>query len=139
MRVLLVVFILALVFLGPVSVSLSEESCKDNLLFASDSTALTDTAQAILRCHAAALASHPARRLRLEGHTDERGTPSYSMVMGEKRAGSARRYLLNELRMPADRIVTTSYGKERPACREHTPSCWAQNRRVHVEVIDSVP
>ena len=88
----------------------------------------------ILRCHAASLSGQPERRLRLEGHTDERGTPDYSLVFGERRAKRARQYLIEELGVAADRIVSTSYGKERPVCRQHRPACWQRNRRVHVVV-----
>ncbi len=116
-----------------VSLARADSPCGD-VYFPTDSYALTDAAKDALRCHAASLSGHPERRLRLEGHTDERGTPAYSLVFGERRAKRARQYLIEELGVAADRIVSTSYGKERPVCRQHRPACWQRNRRVHVVV-----
>lgn len=112
--------------------------CGD-VYFQTDMFALTAVAQDTLRCHAASLSGHPTRKLRLEGHTDERGTPSYSLIFGDRRAKSARHYLIEGLGVAADRIVVTSYGAERPVCRAHTPACWARNRRVHVVVVEGTP
>lgn len=130
---ILIACLLALV--GTVSLADADMTCGD-IYFENDMYALTGAAKDTLRCHAALLSSHPTRKLRLEGHTDERGTPSYSLVFGERRAKSARLYLVEELGIARDRIVITSYGKEWPVCQEHTPACWARNRRVHVVVVD---
>jgi len=69
----------------------------------------------------------------LEGHCDEVGTAAYNLVLGEKRARAAARYL-EDLGVSASRIQIASYGKERPACTEHSPDCWQKNRRVHFAV-----
>lgn len=66
----------------------------------------------------------------IEGHCDERGTLAYNLVLGEKRALSAKRYL-EELGIPGSRIQTTSYGEVRPVCKDHNEACWSKNRRAH--------
>jgi peptidoglycan-associated lipoprotein len=66
----------------------------------------------------------------IEGHCDEIGTAAYNLVLGEKRAQSAKRYLV-DLGIEASRMQIISYGKERPICTEHSPDCWQKNRRVH--------
>ena len=64
----------------------------------------------------------------IEGHCDERGSIEYNIALGDRRANSAKRYMMN-LGIPANRLSTISYGKERPLCTQHTESCWWQNRR----------
>ncbi|NWF98231.1 MAG: peptidoglycan-associated lipoprotein Pal [Nitrospirae bacterium] len=70
----------------------------------------------------------------LEGHCDERGTNEYNLALGDKRAKSARDYLI-ALGIPSERLQTISYGEEKPVCTEKTESCWAKNRRVHIVVL----
>ncbi len=70
----------------------------------------------------------------LEGHCDERGTNEYNLALGDKRAKSARDYLI-ALGIPSERLQTISYGEEKPVCTERTESCWAKNRRVHIVVL----
>jgi peptidoglycan-associated lipoprotein len=65
----------------------------------------------------------------VEGHCDERGTEAYNLALGERRARSARDYLVAQ-GVAANRITTISYGEERPACREPNEGCWLQNRRA---------
>ena len=69
----------------------------------------------------------------IEGHADERGTREYNLALGERRAGTARDYLVS-LGIDARRIRTISYGKERPAITESNPDGWAQNRRAVIVV-----
>ena len=71
--------------------------------------------------------------LLLEGHADERGNSAYNLALGERRAHSAREYLVN-LGVSAARISTTSYGQEKPVCSEPNEDCWWKNRRVHFVV-----
>ncbi len=66
----------------------------------------------------------------LEGHCDERGSAEYNLGLGDRRASSVKEFL-TQLGLPADRLRTISYGKERPQCTESTEACWQQNRRVH--------
>jgi peptidoglycan-associated lipoprotein len=66
----------------------------------------------------------------IEGHCDERGTQAYNLVLGEKRARSAKRYL-EDLGILGSQLQITSYGENRPVCNEQTESCYQRNRRAH--------
>jgi peptidoglycan-associated lipoprotein len=67
----------------------------------------------------------------VEGHCDERGSAEYNLALGDRRATAAKD-LLVQLGVPADRLKTISYGKERPQCTEATEECWQKNRRAHL-------
>jgi peptidoglycan-associated lipoprotein len=69
----------------------------------------------------------------VEGQCDERGTSEYNIALGDRRAQATKNYLI-ALGIPASRISTVSYGKERPVCAAHTEDCWAANRRAHLIV-----
>ena len=66
----------------------------------------------------------------IEGHCDERGTLAYNLVLGEKRARAAKKYL-QDLGVPASQLQITSYGETRPFCKQQTEDCYQQNRRAH--------
>lgn len=85
----------------------------------------------ILDAHARFLMENPRRRVRLEGHTDERGSREYNIGLGERRALSVRRYLLLQ-GVSADQVTTVSFGEERPAVLGSNEQAWAQNRRVEL-------
>jgi peptidoglycan-associated lipoprotein len=76
------------------------------------------------------LADYPNATVVVEGHCDERGSAEYNLGLGDRRATSAKDFLV-QLGVPADRLKTISYGKERPVCTEHEESCWQKNRRAH--------
>ena len=76
------------------------------------------------------LADFPGQAIVVEGHCDERGSAEYNIGLGDRRSTSAKDFLV-QLGIPADRLRTISYGKERPQCTEATESCYQQNRRVH--------
>ena len=67
----------------------------------------------------------------VEGHCDERGSAEYNLALGDRRATAAKDFLV-QLGVPADRLKTISYGKERPQCTEATEECWQKNRRAHL-------
>ena len=71
----------------------------------------------------------------IEGHADERGTREYNLALGERRANAAKNYLVG-LGIPAGRIRTVSYGKERPVALGSNESAWAQNRRAATVTIN---
>src|SRR6266850_6533555 len=96
-----------------------------------DSSEIKGEGTDIVAAHAKYLASHSNARVRLEGHTDERGSREYNIGLGERRAQSVRRALL--LQGAADaQISTVSYGEERPAVPGHDEAAWAKNRRVEI-------
>jgi peptidoglycan-associated lipoprotein len=66
----------------------------------------------------------------IEGNCDDRGTEEYNLALGDRRAQEARTYLV-ALGVPAGRIETVSYGKEKPLCHEDSEKCWGLNRRDH--------
>jgi peptidoglycan-associated lipoprotein len=94
-----------------------------------DSSALRDDARTTLKTNADAINGLPAeKKAMVEGHCDERGTQEYNLALGERRAQAARDYLI-QLGVPADRLLTVSYGEEQPANPGHDEAAWAQNRR----------
>ena len=79
------------------------------------------------------LADFPNAVITVEGHCDERGSAEYNIGLGDRRASSAKDFLVS-LGVPGDRLKTISYGKERPQCTESNEACWQKNRRAHLSV-----
>jgi peptidoglycan-associated lipoprotein len=100
------------------------------VFFDFDSEALTGSARATLDANAKLLRDNPTAQITIEGHCDERGTVEYNLALGERRAQSARDYLVNA-GIDASRIQLISYGKERPFDPGHTEEAWDKNRRAH--------
>lgn len=95
-----------------------------------------DTADAAaLQSQAQYLARYPQISITVEGHADERGTREYNLALGERRANSAKNYLVG-LGVDAGRISTVSYGKERPKALGSNEQAWAQNRRAVSVVVN---
>ena len=101
----------------------------DTVLFATDSSDVDGEAQGILTRQAAWLQKNPSVRVTVEGHCDERGTREYNLALGDRRANSAKNFLVNA-GVNASRVNVISYGKERPAATGSDESSWAQNRRA---------
>ena len=101
----------------------------DRVFFDSDSSELSPTAQATLDKQARWLAQYARYNFTVEGHADERGTREYNFALGARRAEAAKSYLVAR-GIPAARIHTISYGKERPVAVCNDISCWSQNRRA---------
>jgi peptidoglycan-associated lipoprotein len=103
-----------------------------------DSSEIKGEGTDIVAAHAKYLAANPNTRVRLEGHTDERGSREYNIGLGERRAQAVRRALL--LQGAADaQISTVSYGEERPAVPGHDEAAWAKNRRVEFVYLAGPP
>lgn len=100
------------------------------IYFDFDSDAIRPEFMESLRAHAA-YAKRKGATIRLEGHTDERGTREYNVGLGERRAMSVRRVLALEGVANSD-LRTLSFGEERPAVIGHSESAWGQNRRVEI-------
>ena len=95
-----------------------------------------DTADAAaLQMQAQYLAQNPSISVTIEGHADERGTREYNLALGERRANAAKNYLVS-VGVPANRIRTISYGKERPVALGSNQAAWAQNRRAATVTIN---
>ena len=101
----------------------------DRVFFTTDSSQLTDVSKATLQRQAQWLLQYPRYTFTMEGHADERGTREYNIALGARRAAVTRDYLIS-LGIPANRMRTVSYGKERPLAVCSTEDCYAQNRRA---------
>ena len=101
-----------------------------DIFFDFDRFAIRRDAQLVLEGDAAILKVKPFDPVVIEGHCDERGTSAYNLVLGERRAQAASRYL-QDLGVAASQIQIISYGEERPFCVEHSEACWQSNRRAH--------
>ena len=89
----------------------------------------------ILKENAAVLTTKlPKAKIQIEGHCDERGTVEYNLALGERRANSAKKYLVS-LGISEDRISTISFGEEKPLDPGHTEEAWAKNRRAHFTIL----
>jgi peptidoglycan-associated lipoprotein len=85
----------------------------------------------MLAAHAEYLSANPRAQVRLEGHTDERGSREYNIGLGERRAQAVRRYLILQ-GVSAEQLSTVSYGEERPAAFGSDEESWSLNRRVEL-------
>ncbi len=99
------------------------------VFFEYDESRITPEAEQVLRQKVDILRASPDVRLRLEGHTDERGSVEYNLALGNRRAESVREFF-SQFGIPGDRFTTTSYGEERPLVNRSDEAAWAQNRRV---------
>jgi peptidoglycan-associated lipoprotein len=106
-----------------------EANVGDRIFFAFDRSDITPEAQQTLARQADWLRRYPNVTVTIEGHCDERGTREYNLALGERRAQAAKNVLV-ALGIPASRISTISYGKERPAVLGSTEEAYAQNRRA---------
>ena len=98
--------------------------------FALDKSTLTADARKIVEANAKAIkAVGSDYAVVVEGNCDDRGTIAYNIALGEKRANEVKAYYVR-LGIPADKITTVSYGKEKPVCYESTQACWQKNRRA---------
>ena len=106
----------------------------EKIYFDFDSFALSNEARKALANNAGLLRKGAAAKLRIEGNCDERGSAEYNIALGEKRAEAAKKYLVS-MGVPADRLATVSYGKEKPADQGHDESAWAKNRRDEFTIL----
>lgn len=110
------------------------QSALQKIYFNFDSAALSEDARNTLVKNADFLKKSKSARIRIEGNCDERGSDDYNLALGEKRAKQAAQYLAG-LGIPADRLTTISYGKEKPAAAGHDETSWAKNRRDEFVVV----
>ena len=114
---------------------MSEEASRaafedEDIHFDFDKYVLTPQAMMILDEKAAYLREHPGVRVLVEGHCDDRGSNEYNLALGDRRANSAKNYLVKS-GVAESQITTISYGEEQPLCMQQDESCWSRNRRGH--------
>jgi len=105
----------------------------EDIFFEFDSAVLLAEAQAILRKKAEWLINDAEATATIEGHCDERGTNEYNLALGERRAESAKTFLM-DLGVEGSRLSCISYGEERPVDPGHNEEAWAKNRRGHFTI-----
>jgi peptidoglycan-associated lipoprotein len=115
--------------LTPQQQALADLKQKSVVYFSFDSSEIEQQYVPVVAAHAAYLVKYPTAHVRLEGHTDERGSREYNIGLGERRAQAVRRALLVQGVAEAQ-ITTVSYGEERPAVAGSDEAAFAQNRRV---------
>ena len=101
----------------------------ENVYFDFDKATLDYKAQELLKQKAMWLRDFPDANVVIEGHCDERGTNAYNLALGERRAESAKAFLVN-LGISGARLTTISYGEEKPVDMGHNEEAWAKNRRA---------
>ena len=116
------------VYTGTDSVEYLADGVPDRVFFATNESILTTASRETLRSQAAWLRKNSSINVVLEGHADERGTREYNLALGERRANSAKDYLMT-YGISSDRMSVLSYGKERPVDAGSNPLAWSKNRR----------
>jgi peptidoglycan-associated lipoprotein len=111
-----------------------ESTMLKDIHFDFDKYSLLPAEAEILKENSALLKKYPAMKFQIEGHCDERGTGEYNLALGERRANSAKKYLIS-LGIEPTRITTISYGEERPFDQAHNEEAWAKNRRAHFVIL----
>ena len=116
------------VYTGKETVKFLAAGVPDRVFFATNKSSLTTASRATLRKQATFLRKNKNLNVTIEGHADERGTREYNLALGERRANSAKDYLMT-YGISGKRLSVISYGKEKPINPASTPLAWSQNRR----------
>jgi peptidoglycan-associated lipoprotein len=114
---------------SPTEEELFSRNVKDTF-FDYDRYAIRADQQGSLQADAQFLQQYANIGFTIEGHCDERGSIEYNLALGTSRADAVKN-ALTQAGISGDRIMTISYGKEKPFCTEHVEDCWQQNRRGH--------
>ena len=114
---------------APGSVGDFRQNVGDRVFFDTDMSTINAEGRQTLNRQAEWLKKYGNYQVTIEGHCDERGTREYNLALGERRANSARQYLIAQ-GVPAARLKTISYGKERPDPVGSDEAAWARNRRA---------
>jgi peptidoglycan-associated lipoprotein len=99
-----------------------------------DKSSLRGEDASVLDQKVSILQANSGARIRISGHCDERGSDEYNLALGNRRASTAKQYLVSH-GIDAGRIETTSYGKERPVDPAHNEQAWATNRRDEFDIL----
>lgn len=114
---------------NPTSIAYFNQRVGDRVLFAVDQSTLSPEARTILTAQAQWLMQNTGYAAIIEGHADEQGTREYNLALGARRAAAVQNFLISQ-GVPATRLRTISYGKERPLEVCSDESCYAKNRRA---------
>ncbi|OYW57977.1 MAG: peptidoglycan-associated lipoprotein [Rhodobacterales bacterium 32-66-7] len=114
---------------NPGSIAYFNQRVGDRVLFQVDQSTLTPEARSVLTAQAQWLLSNPGYAAIIEGHADEQGTREYNLALGARRAAAVQNFLISQ-GVPASRMQTTSYGKEKPLEVCSAEACYAKNRRA---------
>lgn len=117
----------------------TQEIAARDVRFGFDDSRLDGDAQASLDELAAQFAAHPRYVLEIRGYADATGPDRYNYRLGEERAASVERYLLSRHTVPLGRVAMVSFGEESPLTDNTSSEARAQNRRVHVRLLDVMP
>lgn len=107
-----------------------DDVLKKDIHFDFDKYEIKSEDKATLKALADVMIKNSNSRIRIEGHCDERGTNEYNLGLGDKRANATKSYLMT-LGVSGSRLLTISYGEERPLCTQSDEGCWWKNRRAH--------
>jgi peptidoglycan-associated lipoprotein len=111
----------------PGSIADFRQNVGDRVYFDTDMSNIREDGRATLAKQAEWLKKYTNYPITIEGKCDERGTREYNLALGERRANAVRQYLMAQ-GVPADRVKTISYGKERPEVVGSDEGAWARNR-----------
>ncbi|MGV8951128.1 MAG: peptidoglycan-associated lipoprotein Pal [Cypionkella sp.] len=114
---------------NPSSIAYFNQTVGDRVLFAVDQSTISDEGRGILTGQAQWLKSNPDYAVIIEGHADEQGTREYNLALGARRAAASQNFLISQ-GVPASRMRTISYGKERPIEICSDEACYSKNRRA---------
>jgi peptidoglycan-associated lipoprotein len=121
--------------LDALNAHLRREGLLGPIYFDYDSSELSPETRSRLLADARLLGEHPELLLGIEGHADERGTNEYNLALGDRRAASVSQ-VLKSYGVSGERVRTTTYGEERPACTTASEEgCWRLNRRAELTVV----
>lgn len=123
---------------GSASAAYFRANVGDTVFFEKDQSALTDKARVTLARQADWLKKNGSFSSVVEGHSEETGTREYNLALGARRAGAVQEYLIAQ-GVPAGRVQTVSFGKERPAATCSDETCFARNRRAVTVVAPAGP
>ena len=102
----------------------------EDVFFDYDKYNIRNDALSVMERNARVLSNNAGARVLLEGHCDERGTVEYNLALGDRRAQSAKNYLV-QFGIDPSRLSTISFGEEKPFVEGHDEAAWSKNRRVH--------
>jgi peptidoglycan-associated lipoprotein len=123
-----------LVELPGMQADLVAKAGSDTVYFGTEKSDLDAASRATLAAQARWMLANPSVKGSIEGHADERGTREYNLALGERRANSAKNFLMAN-GVPASRLTVVSWGKEHPVATGSDERAWAQNRRAVTVVV----